>query len=128
MRWGTCIITAVVLSMVLLLASGCATNHKKKTNAPLDGPKQESTTRPAALHYQPSAAGSLVFDPPVTLGAPALDLSREYRNPDAFVAYDAGFITYTYVRTEDRQMGDGSNRYDRYDRRAISTKVGVSYR
>jgi hypothetical protein len=48
---------------------------------------------------------------------------------DAFVGYESVTATYFYLRTDDRQM-DNSNLHnnDRYERRAVSEKVGVTYR
>ena len=54
-----------------------------------------------------------------------MELSRDGRAADAFVGYETQTATYSYLRTDDRQTDDGSNRYER---RAVSTKVGVSYR
>lgn len=107
-----------------MLASGCATGSKKRLAAKAElGP----TTLPVQHRYERAKAGSLVFDPPVTQGQLPLRLAREDRNPDAFVGYDSVYTTYFYLRTDDRQHG-GDFRNDRFDRRAISTKVGATYR
>ncbi|HMB96178.1 MAG TPA: hypothetical protein VKK61_09080 [Tepidisphaeraceae bacterium] len=76
-------------------------------------------------HYEAGSSGSLVFDPPVTIGQQPLQLSRDDRQPAAFAGYDSSIATYFYVRTDDRQTSDRS---DRFERRAISEKVGVNYR
>lgn len=124
MRWGTCVITVVLLVIVAMLASGCATASKKGQAVKAElGP----TTLPVQHRYERAKAGSLVFDPPVTQGQLPLRLAREDRNPDAFVGYDSIYTTYFYLRTDDRQHG-GDFRNDRFDRRAISTKVGATYR
>lgn len=125
MRWGTCVITVVLLAIVVMLASGCATDSKKKPGSA----KAElaPTTLPVQHRYERARAGSLVFDPPVTQGQLPLRLAREDRNPDAFVGYDSVYTTYFYLRTDDRQHG-GDIRNDRFDRRAVSTKVGATYR
>ena len=108
MRWGIGIIIAILLG-------GCAA-QKHPAQTPPQAP---------ARTYQPAASGSLVFDPPVTLGEPPVELSRDGRAPDAFVGYESQTATYTYLRLDDRQTNDSSSRYER---RAISTKVGVTYR
>jgi hypothetical protein len=107
MRWGACIILTV-------LACGCAAQRK---------PPEAEQPRPPLYH--PAAAGSLVFDPPVTFGQPPVELSRASRNPDAFVGYESTSFTYFYIRADDRFSDDDHNRYER---RAVSTRVGVSYR
>ncbi len=77
--------------------------------------------------YEPVAASTLAFDLPNddTYREP-LDLSREGRERSAFLGYDEGVAEYYALRWEDRQS-DNSFR-DRYERRAVSTKVGVRYR
>jgi hypothetical protein len=66
-----------------------------------------------------------MFDPPISAGQPPIDLARDDRAPAAFAGYDSTTATYFYIRTDDRQTSDHG---DRYERRAISEKVGVSYR
>jgi hypothetical protein len=100
---------------IVLLGGGCASQKTPVATA-------EPTTQP---RYAVASAGALVFDPPVAIGQPPLQLSRNDRQPAAFAGYDASTTTYSYVRTEDRQTGD---RHDRVERDAISEKVGVSYR
>ncbi len=118
MRWGACIITAVSSAILALAVSGCAQNK------PVGKSPATLAANPARA-YAPSPATSLVFDPPVTIGQPPLQLSRDARNPDAFVSYDSLTTTYFYLQTDDGAIGYP---YGRYQRRAISTKVGVSYR
>lgn len=58
-------------------------------------------------------------------------LAREGREPEAFVGYAEGVAEYFYLRWDDRQSNWGAGRHggdDRYERRAISEKVGVLYR
>jgi hypothetical protein len=90
---------------------------------------------------QAVAASALVFDPPVALEEPALDLSRADRQPSAFFGYEEGFVEYYRLTVDDRQLGYGGSGYggfrngrggaggwgwsDRYERRAVSEKVGV---
>lgn len=89
------------------------------------GAKPATTQATLKAAYEPSAAGALVFDAPVTQGQPPLQLSREGRATDAFMGYESTTATYFYVRSDDRFTDDHSNRFER---RAISTRVGVSYR
>ena len=74
------------------------------------------------------ASASLAFDAPVTIGQPPLNLSREGRSPEAFVGYESITTTSFAVHTDDRQLDDSNGHQDRFERRSISTKVGVSYR
>lgn len=82
---------------------------------------------------QPAAA-ALVFQPAIAEDMPQLDLSRDGREPEAFVGYAEGVAEHFYVRWDDRQSNyghgrrGGSGAFDRYERRAISEKVGVLYR
>jgi hypothetical protein len=110
MRSGAWIILAV-----LTLTCGCASQQQRK---PAEQPV-------AYLEYEPATAGSLVFDPPVTAGQAPLELSRDDRTPGAFVGYESLTATYFYLRIDDRMTNDFS---DRYERRAVSEKVGVTYR
>ncbi len=55
------------------------------------------------------------------------NLSREGREATAFVGYDQTITTYFHLRNDDRQLIQGF-RPDRYERRAISERFGVSYR
>jgi hypothetical protein len=116
MRWGTSII---VLAMI---SGGCAAQSK---------PPQGSATAPvlaAPARYQPSASGCLVFDPPVTIGQPPLNLSRDGRSIEAFVGYES-LTTTTFVQhNDDDQFNVLNTRLGTFERRAVSTKVGVSYR
>ena len=89
---------------------------------------REHASRPAA---------ALVFAPPLLQDAPPVELSRDVRQPSAFVGYPEAVAEFFYVRWDDSQIGgqssnghghSGSGFGDRYERRAISEKVGVLYR
>lgn len=84
--------------------------------------------------YDEATSAALVFDPPVVAGDPPLELSRDQRQPSAFVSFEGPTTTYFWIHTDDQQDSDwnpngfgGGNR-DRYQRRAIIDKTGVSYR
>ena len=113
MRWGVSIIILAALS------GGCAVQP---------APRQPVADLKPIPPAKPIAAASLAFDPPVIIGQPPIQMSREGRSPDAFVGYETTTITSYYIRSDDRQLDFGDHRQDLYDRRAISTKVGVSYR
>ena len=84
---------------------------------------------PALAGARPAAA-ALVFEPPVARDVPPPQLARDGRQPEAFVGYPVGVAEYFYLRWDDRQSNWGRGRHggDRYERRAISEKVGVLYR
>jgi hypothetical protein len=113
MKWGF----GIIIGFMLV---GCAAQRQPSNN------RYEAIPTSA---YLPATSTPLVFDPPVTLGQAPLELSRDGRAVDAFVGYESVTATYFYLRTDDRQM-DNSNLHnnDRYERRAVSEKVGVTYR
>lgn len=112
MRWGASILS------VALLVTGCASAKRSANSTPVQ-PLRDN---------RPSGVAALVFDPPVIADQEELDLSRQYRDPSAFVGYESLTATYFYVRTDDRQLDDRGHRDDRFERRSVSTRVGVSYR
>lgn len=90
------------------------------------------------------AASSLVFAPPITLSEPPLNLDRASRQPGAFFGYDDGSVEYYSLTVDDRQVfgsddnvghrggggyggygGYGGGWSDRYERRAVSERVGA---
>jgi hypothetical protein len=107
-----------VLVLTVLLATGCAAQSGR--NAP-----HARSDRTPDLAYDAAPAPALVFDPPVTAQTQMIHLDRDDRAPAAFVGFDQTFTTFSYIRTYDRQTND---RTDRFERRAISERVGVSYR
>jgi hypothetical protein len=76
------------------------------------------------------AAAALVFEPAVSRGLPPDALARDDRQPQAFLGYPEGEAEYFYLRWDDRQSnwGHGGRGDDRYERRAVSERVGVLYR
>ena len=126
---------AVVGSMGVWI-SGCA--------APTAHPPAERGTEAKLAVYRERAsrpAAALVFSPPLVQDAPPLELARDPRQPSAFMGYPESVAEFFYLRWDDRQVGgegrsgfgfrgggDGFGSGDRYERRAISEKVGVLYR
>jgi hypothetical protein len=104
-----------------LLGVGCAAQPSKPART-----AQEPQPLLAVYRQAPSAA--LVFDPPVISDQPPVNVSRDDRTPAAFVGYESTIATFYYVRTDDRQFDGFGLNQDRFERRAISTKVGISYR
>jgi hypothetical protein len=106
-----------VLVLTVLLATGCAAQSGRNASQS----RCDGTPVPA---YEAAPATALVFDPPVTAQT-QIQLDRDERTPAAFVGFDQTFTTFSYIRTYDRQTND---RTDRFERKAISERVGVSYR
>jgi hypothetical protein len=104
-----------------LFMMGCASQAPKP-------PRAAHQPLPVLAVYREAPSAALVFDPPVISDQPPLDLSRDDRTPGAFVGYEETIATFYYVRTDDRQFDGSGLNQDRFERRAISTKVGVSYR
>jgi hypothetical protein len=96
--------------IIVLLAGGCAT-QQAATQAPV------AAERPAA---------ALAFDPPILIGQPRLDLSREEREPSAFVGYDGVTTSSFDIYTDNRQSTEPGNSW--YNRESVTEKVGVSTR
>ena len=128
--------------MSATLLGGCAHASRPSRRADAgDDVGVDATAAQAVYRERASrpAASALVFSPPVSQDLPALGLSRDERQPSAFVGYPEGVAEFFYVRWDDRQVGGGgsfgnhsgsggSGYRDRYERRAVSEKVGVLYR
>jgi hypothetical protein len=99
--------------LLLLGIMGCASQHA-------------DVEKPPAVAQLARPAGALAFDPPVSLQLADEVLARGPRQPAAFVGYDETSIVYSYIQTDDRQIL--FDRFNHYDRRAIITRLGVSYR
>jgi hypothetical protein len=102
-----------------------------------------SSWHDAEVEYEAVTAAALVFDPPVVQDEPRLELNRADRQPRVAIGYE-GPVTERYlIRTDDRQItdglrgsggrgggrgGGGGGVYDRFERRAVTERVGVRYR
>jgi hypothetical protein len=113
---------SVVIIIAGMLLTGCAS--RAKTSASME-PHPDPTL--ASYRYEDASASALAFDPPLLAGAYVPELDRTARGEAAYVGYDEVITTFFYLRNDDRQIfqGDGA---DRYERRAISERFGVSYR
>ncbi len=96
-----------------LILSGCASGSRP--------------ARPVAMlaDYEEAPSSALVFDPPVVMQDAPLDLARDVRSPAAFIGFEQLTTTFSYVRYDDRQTNDFT---DRFERRAVSEQVGVRQR
>lgn len=124
---------ALILAVGGLALTGCCASHKPATT---------SATADASLasqrQYEDASASALVFDPPVTVGETAPQLDRDVRQPSAFIGFDGPITTYYWIHTDDSQVSDwgngggGSGKNggvgDRYERRAVIDRTGVTYR
>jgi hypothetical protein len=105
------------ISLVLALA-GCAASQPVVKIVPAPPALSD-----AAVDSRPAAA--LVFTPPVTLGMPALNLSRAGREPQAFWGFNQGVTDYYDVQLDDRQYTDP---FTGGYRESFSERTGTSYR
>jgi hypothetical protein len=114
---------SVVIIIAGMLLTGCAS--RAKTSASME--PQPLDAKLASYRYEDASASALAFDPPLLAGAYVPELDRTARGEAAYVGYDEVITTFFYLRNDDRQIfqGDGA---DRYERRAISERFGVSYR
>lgn len=120
------------LVAVAYLASGCQSDRPA-------APPARAALDPVH-ECEAVTASALVFDPPVVRDEPPLMLSRAERAPGVVVGYDEGVVEYFSIRLDDRQISDGFHGrsgsghgggggvYDRYERRAVTERVGVRYR
>jgi hypothetical protein len=102
--------------ILTLLTVGCASKAPATRTAAPRLDEQRYTSAPAS---------ALVFNFPQSSNQPSLDLSREDRQPSAFVGYETGVATSFYLRTDDRQSDTWG---DQVERRTLSAKTGVTYR
>lgn len=117
MRWSLLLILFPIVSF------GCASRPVEPAHS-----CQTSHDCPpvATVAIEDSAvAAALVFDPPVMVNNPPLNLSRSARNPAAFVSFDQTITTFYFLRSNDRQI-IGAAPYA--ERRAVTERFGVSYR
>jgi hypothetical protein len=104
-----------VTFLILMPLVGCAA-HRSKT---------VEVSQPLVFRDRAPAA-AMVFDAPVARPLPTEALARLYRDPAAFVGYDDTIVTYTVVRTDDRQYL--FDNFNDFERQTLSAKVSVSYR
>jgi hypothetical protein len=101
--------------MCVALLGGCAAQGPRPTTAPA----------PAVAALDNEASAALVFDPHLGPYAERVEIPRAPRQRGAFVGWQDLTTTFFVIRTDDRQTSDWT---DRYERRTIMEKVGVSYR
>ena len=113
----------VALIVAGMLLTGCASRGKTSPPmaASLPEPEREN------YWYEARTASALAFPPPVVADAATPNLSRAGRGEAAYVGFDEVITTHFYLRHDDRQVIQGSGP-ERYERRAISERTGVSYR
>lgn len=120
MRGGTAfdifaIMRCLALCLSLLLIGGCCCAQKKP-----------AATQPVVVVYQDRPATALAMDL-----SPSAALDRSFRSPRAFVGYEHGTTEFYWMRTDDRQRfntfgGRSTGGWgDRFERRAVTTRLGV---
>ncbi len=117
MRWGTCVFMGLIIGGVLV--GGCASGGSRPA-------------APAAFvpDYDSAVAAALIIQPPVAQDQPPLDIAREGRGQAAFAGFEETIFTHYYLFQDDQQQSYGRNgcRKDRFERRAIVEREGISYR
>ena len=79
----------------------------------------------SAQQYEERPAAALVFTPPVTLGTPALNLSRDGRQPEAFWGFSQGTTDSYDLMFDDVHVVDPiTGGY----RESFSERAGITYR
>lgn len=118
-----------LLLVAIVYLSGCQTKQAPRAVAQREVPLPQA---------EAVVASALVFDPPVLQDEPRLELSRADRQPRVAVGYEEMTAEYFDIRMDDSQIsngfsgrhgsGGGWGSYDRYERRAVTERVGVRYR
>src|SRR4051794_13035596 len=120
----------LLLVTIIYLSGGCQSKQPTHAVAQRDLPIPQCDTA--------VVASALVFDPPVAQDEPRLELSRADRQPRVAVGYEEMTAEYFDIRLDDSQImngfsgsgrhgsgGGGWGSYDRYERRAVTERVGV---
>lgn len=138
MRWFA--LAAILLLVVV--GSGCATSRRTPAAESADV-RAVGTSAGDDDQAVPASAvtSALVFRAPIAVNDPPIDLARGPRQPAAFVGFEEPITEYYHVLTIDRQVsgyglpwGNGSGRGwsggfgDRYEREAVTEKVGILHR
>lgn len=122
MRWGYFILLAVGFT-------GCASKPPAVPASVAQGSE--------SVYDRASVAGALLYDPPLVASAPRIEISRAGRAPEAYAGYEELITTYYHLYQDDRQLNYGGGfggglsagrNHDRFERQAITERVGVSYR
>jgi len=71
------------------------------------------------------ASAALVFDAPITLYSPYIDISRDDRGQAALIGYEEGNTSTYDIVTDNRQSTDWS---DRFVRESVTERIGVTHR
>lgn len=87
--------------------------------------KHRSAVAPQGVEPVERPAVALVFTPSIAYGEPEADLSRDVRQAAAFIGFEEPAATFFAIRSDDRQTTDNT---DRFVRRSVSVRVGVSHR
>jgi hypothetical protein len=121
MRWG-------FSNLIALALVGCAAKP-----VPAPAPVAQASE---SVYDRATVASALLYDPPLVASGPRIEISRAGRAPEAYAGYEELTTTYYYLYQDDRQLGYGGGfggggswrNHDRFERQAITQRVGVSYR
>jgi hypothetical protein len=111
----------ILLAGLGLAQVGCAGNPGGATTPPPAVAQQASV-------YDGAVAASLVYTPPIVAHGDQPEFSRDGRAAAAYAGFDDVITTYYYLYQDDRQLKYGGQNHDRFERQAITQRVGVSYR
>ena len=84
-----------------------------------------------------AVAASLMIDPPFVAAEGPIDIPRDERQATAYAGFEEFNITHYWLYQDDHQRDRAPSwgvrgfcglRQDRFDRQAITQKIGVSYR
>src|SRR5437870_6373850 len=110
----------IVLTSALLIVGCSARPQQRQAKVP------ELFCQSDRAQLASATASALVYDPPVIANEPPLDLARDGREPVAVLGYEQLITSFSYTRSDDRFRVNFDNG-DRYERRAVSERVGVIY-
>jgi len=82
----------------------------------------QTVTIPPTPSY---ASAALVFDAPITLTMPYIDISRDDRGQAALVGYEEGGSSTYDIVSDDRRSNDFS---DGYVRESFTERTGITHR
>ena len=87
----------LLIALMPLSVIGCASKPDTTQTA------ASQPVLPIAEASSEAICSALMFDPPVTMNDFPPDLSREQREPSAFVGWQSQTTTFSYIRIDDWQ-------------------------
>lgn len=92
----------------------------------MTGCAAEQSAMPPVITQRPvsGASAALVFDVPITLTEPEVNISRDDRGQAALVGYEEGSVSNYSIVTDNRQTDDGS---DDYVKESVTVRNGATH-